>query len=167
MARVLIVGCGCRGVELAKALRADGHAVRGTTRHEERRAELEAAGIEPWIGDPDRIASIHYSMENATILIWALASATGDDTERVAALHGTRLQMMLERTIDSTVRGVLYEAAGSLPDAVLAGGMSEVERACRKNEIPWAALEADPANWADWVGSAKAGVDDLLTRERG
>ena len=167
MARVLIIGCGCRGMELAKALRADGHAVRGTTRSEERRAELEAVGVEPWIGDPDRIASVHYSMENATILIWALASATGDDPERVAALHGTRLQMMLERTIDSTVRGVLYEAVGTLPDEVLAGGAAEVERACRKNEIPWAALGADPGDWADWVGSAKAGVDDLLTRERG
>ncbi len=50
-----------------------------------------------------------------TILVWALATATGDDTEKVHALHGSRLEMMLERTIDTTVRGVLYEATGTLP----------------------------------------------------
>ena len=32
VARVLIVGCGCRGQALARELRAAGHAVRGTTR---------------------------------------------------------------------------------------------------------------------------------------
>lgn len=167
MARILIVGCGCRGVELARLLQADGHAVRGTTRDERRREELEAAGIEPWIGDPDRIASVHYAMENATILFWAMASASGDDRSTVAALHGTRLQMMLERTIDSTIRGVLYEGAGDLPDDVLAGGANEVARACRKNEIPWGILEADPADWPQWAAAAKAGIDDLLGRERG
>ena len=167
MARVLIVGCGCRGIELANLLRADGHAVRGTTRDASRAHELEAAGIEPWIGDPDRIASVHYAMENSTILLWALASATGADDDRVAALHGTRLQMMMERTIDSTVRGVVYEGRGSLPEEVLAGGAREVERACTKNEIPWARLDADPADWAAWVGAAKTAIDELLARDRG
>lgn len=167
MARVLIVGCGERGIELADRLRADGHAVRGTTRHEARRAELEAAGIEPWIGDPDRIATVHYAMENSTILVWALASAAGDDPERLSALHGTRLEMMLERTIDSPVRGVLYEAVGALPDEALARGRAEVERACTKNEIPWAVLEADPSDKASWAAAAKIQIDDLLSRDRG
>ena len=166
MARVLIVGCGERGLELARLLREDGHAVRGTTRSESRSSELEAEGVEPWIGDPDRIATIHYAMENATILCWMLASAEGP-VESVAALHGTRLQMMLERTIDSTVRGVLYEANGSLPAAVLDGGAAEVERACSKNEIPWALLVEPPDDPQRWAARAKAGIDDLLTRDRG
>jgi hypothetical protein len=167
MARVLIVGCGQRGIELAGLLRADGHAVRGTTRDESRRAELEAVGIEPWIGDPDRIATVHYAMENSTILVWALASATGDDLEKLSALHGTRLEMMLERTIDSPVRGVLYEAVGDLPDEDLATGRAEVERACAKNEIPWAMLDADPSDKASWAAAAKVQIDDLLSRDRG
>ena len=166
MARVLIVGCGERGLVLASLLRDDGHAVRGTTRSEGRRAELEAAGVEPWIGDPDRIATIHYAMENATILCWMLASAEGSD-ESVAALHGTRLQMMLERTIDSTVRGVLYESNGSLPAEVLEVGSGEVERACSKNEIPWAMLTEPPDDPQGWAIAAKTGIDDLLTRDRG
>lgn len=167
MARVLIVGCGGRGMELAALLKADGHAVRGTTRKESRKAELDEAGIEPWIGDPDRIASVHYAMENATILVWALASASGEDSERVEALHGTRLQMMMERTIDSTVRGVVYEATGSLPGAVLEGGAAEVERACTKNEIPWTRLDADPADPVAWAAAAKESIDGLLDRDRG
>ncbi|CAB4873682.1 MAG: hypothetical protein F2799_04410 [Actinobacteria bacterium] len=166
MARVVIVGCGKRGIELAGLLRADGHAVRGTTRTRTRVDELEAAGIEPWVGDPDRIATINYSLENATILIWALASAEGE-AEAVEPLHGTRLQMLLERTIDTTVRGVLYESVGTLPDDVLAAGAAEVKKACDKNEIPWALIDADPSDAPSWALSAKAAVDELLTRDRG
>ena len=43
MARVLIVGCGCRGQALAAALLEDGHAVRGTTRSAEWLAAMRAA----------------------------------------------------------------------------------------------------------------------------
>lgn len=166
MARIVIVGCGCRGLALASALKEDGHAVRGTTRDPSRAAELESAGVEAWVGDPDRIATINYSMENATILCWMLASAEGE-AEDVAALHGTRLQMLLERSIDTTIRGVLYEASGSLPAHVLKAGSDEVERACRKNEIPWALLEADPSDSEQWVREAKAQIDGLLNRDRG
>jgi glycine/D-amino acid oxidase-like deaminating enzyme len=166
MARILIIGCGCRGIELARALQSDGHAVRGTTRSSERTTELETAGIESWVGDPDRIGEIHYSMENATILLWNLASATGP-TQSHEALHGTRLQMMLERTIDSTVRGVLYEAEGSVAEEFLAAGASDVERICSRNEIPWALLKADPLDHAAWVAEAKLQIDGLLERERG
>ena len=105
MARVLIVGCGCRGQGLARALRAEGHAIRATSRTEARRADIEATGAEFHRGDPDRVASLSYALDNATILCWLLGSATGDP-ERVAALHDTRLKMLLERTIDTTVRGV-------------------------------------------------------------
>ncbi len=166
MARVVIVGCGERGIELAGLLQADGHAVRGTTRKEERRAELEAAGIEPWVGDPDRIATVHYSMENATILLWMLASAQGTDDE-VEPLHNTRLEMMLERTIDSPVRGVLYEAEGSVDPSYLEQGALVTERICDRNEIPWDLLKADPADKASWAAEAKARIDSLLARDRG
>ena len=47
MARVLIVGCGCRGRALAADLRGAGHAVRGTTRDPGRTAAIAAAGAEP------------------------------------------------------------------------------------------------------------------------
>lgn len=165
MARVLIVGCGCRGQALARALRERGHAVRGTTRSEERRPAIEAAGAEVWIGDPDRIATIHYALADVTILCWLLGSATGPP-EQVDPLHGSRLQMLLERTIDTTVRGLLYEAAGTLDPALLAGGAELVHAACGKSEIPHALLSADPADHDAWHAAALAAIDELLAYER-
>lgn len=165
MARVLIVGCGCRGQALARALRAQGHAVRGTTRSEARRAEIEATGAEVWIGDPDRIATISYALADVTILCWLMGSASGP-AEKVAALHGSRLRMLLERSIDTTVRGLLYEAAGSVDPALLAAGAETVRAACDYSEIPHALLEADPSQHVPWLDGALAAIDQLLAYRR-
>lgn len=166
MARVLIVGCGCRGQALAQALRADGHAVRGTTRSEARRPAIEAAGAEVWIGDPDRIATISYALDGVTILCWLMGSAQGT-REQLTALHGTRLRMLLERTIDTTVRGVVYEAAGSVDSALLQAGAETVERACGYSEIPYELLRADPADGHEaWLAAARDCVERLLSFER-
>jgi hypothetical protein len=164
VARVLIVGCGCRGQALSRALRADGHAVRATSRSEARRPDIEAAGAEFHHGDPDRVATLSYALDNATIVCWLLGSATGDP-ERVAALHGTRLQMLLERSIDTTVRGVLYEAAGTVDPDVLARGAETVARACAYSEIPYRVLDAEPADAPGWVGAARDRVGQLLGEE--
>jgi nucleoside-diphosphate-sugar epimerase len=165
MARVLIVGCGCRGQALARALRAQGHAVRGTTRSEAGREAIEAAGAEVWIGDPDRIASISYALDGVTILCWLMGSAQGD-AAALAALHGSRLRMLLERTIDTTVRGLVYEAAGSVDGELLAAGAATVQAACERSEIPWALLEADPGDHATWLRDALAAVERLLDFQR-
>jgi uncharacterized protein YbjT (DUF2867 family) len=165
VARVLIVGCGCLGQALTRALREQGHAVRGTTRSEERRDAIEAAGAEVWIGDPDRIASISYALDGVTVLCWLMGSAEGP-SERVSALHGSRLRMLLERTIDTTVRGVLYEAAGTVDAGVLAEGAETVRAACGYSEIPWALLEADPGETEAWIAAALAAIDELLAFER-
>jgi hypothetical protein len=165
--RALIVGGGQRGLALAARLRERGDGARVVTRKPERRAEIEAIGAEYLDGDPDRIGTLRYACENVTILVWALATASGDDEEKVHALHGTRLEMMLERTIDTTVRGVLYEAVGTLSDDVLANGRAIVERLCRKNEIPFAFIEADPADPQAWAAAADASLVALLALDRG
>ncbi len=165
MARVLIVGCGCRGQALARELRARGHAVRGTTRRAEGVAAIEATGAQAWVGDPDRIASLSYALDGVTILCWLMGSATGSD-EHLADLHGSRLTMLLERTIDTTVRGLLYEAAGTVDPALLARGGEAVRKACSYSEIPHALLEADPADHDAWLAAALAQVDALLAFER-
>lgn len=161
MARVLIVGCGGRGQALARALRAEGHAVRGTTRSEAGRAAIAATGAEVWIGDPNRIASLSYALDGVTVLCWLMGSASGSE-DQLAALHGSRLTMLLERTIDTTVRGLLYEAAGSVDPALLAGGAELVATACAYSEIPFGLLREDPADEAAWLAGALAGVDELL-----
>lgn len=139
--------------------------MRGTTRSEERRDAIEAAGAEVWIGDPDRIATISYALADVTILCWLMGSASGP-ADKVAALHGSRLRMLLERSIDTTVRGLLYEAAGSVDPALLAEGAETVRAACGYSEIPHALLEADPHDRAAWLAAAVAAVERLLAHER-
>ena len=159
--RVLLIGGGCRGLALAEDLIADGHAVRAVTRHEDGRARIEAVGAECWIGDPDVVGTLRYALENVTILVWALGTAAGPP-EALAALHGPRLHMMLSKTIDTTVRGVVYEAAGSVDGAILRVGVEELRRTCRHNEIPFAVVEADPAQRREWVVAARKAIDGLL-----
>jgi uncharacterized protein YbjT (DUF2867 family) len=158
-----MVGGGCRGLRLARELVAEGHAVRAVTRSDARRAEIEAAGCECWIGDPDRIGTLRYALDNVTVLLWLLGTATGPN---VAELHGSRLRMMLEKVTDTTVRGVLYEAAGSVDPAALRIGADEVARARGLNEIPGALLEADPRDEDAWVAAARAGIHRLLAADR-
>jgi NAD(P)H-binding len=158
-----MVGGGCRGLRLARELVADGHAVRAVTRREERRADIEAAGCECWIGDPDRIGTLRYALDNVTVLLWLLGTATGPN---VADLHGSRLRMMLDKVTDTTVRGVLYEAAGTVDVQALQRGVAEVARARDLNEIPGALLEVDPRDQEAWVGAARAGIERLLAVER-
>src|SRR5436305_654225 len=100
-----------------------GHPVRGTTRDPARVPELDAAGIEPAIGDPYRLATLLPHIANTSALVWLMGSAVGDDVE---ALHRTRLQTVLERLVDSPVRGLVYEATGTLSPALLREGAAEV-----------------------------------------
>ncbi|HUR86315.1 MAG TPA: NAD(P)H-binding protein [Solirubrobacteraceae bacterium] len=159
--RVLLVGGGCRGLALTRGLVADGHAVRAVTRSEAGRAAIEAAGGECWIGDPDVVGTLRYALENVTILVWALGTAAGSE-EQVAALHGPRLEMMLSKVIDTTVRGVVYEAAGTVDPAALAAGVAELERMGRLNEIPIAIVRADPADRQAWVAAARQAIHTML-----
>jgi len=159
--RVLLIGGGCRGLGLAQRLVADGHAVRLVTRDAASRDRIEQAGAECWIGDPDVVGTLRYALENVTILVWALGTAAGPQ-EKVAALHGPRLEMMLSKTIDTTVRGVAYEAAGTVAPATLAAGAAVLRRACELNEIPFAVLAADPAARDAWIAAARAAIDALL-----
>jgi uncharacterized protein YbjT (DUF2867 family) len=163
--RALVVGGGCRGLDLARSLTAEGHAVRIVTRRPEARAAIEAAGAECFAGDPDVVGTLRYALENVTILLWLLGTASGP-ADKVAALHGSRLRMMLSKTTDTTVRGVVYEAAGTVGPEVLAAGVEEMRLARRTNEIPYALLEVGREDGAAWVVAARAAIDALLTARR-
>ena len=145
--RALVVGGGCRGLDLARALTAEGHAVRTVTRRPEARAAIEAAGAECFAGDPDVVGTLRYALDNVTILLWLLGSASGP-ADKVAALHGSRLRMMLSRTTDTTVRGVVYEAAGTVGPAVLAAGVEEMRHARRDERDPLRAARGRAARTA-------------------
>jgi nucleoside-diphosphate-sugar epimerase len=161
MARILIVGCGCRGQSLARALRGDGHAVRGTSRDDATLAAIEAAGAEPYRADPDRVGSLVYGFDAVTVVVWLLGSADGTP-DQLDALHGPRLRMLFEKLVDTTVRGVVYEAAGTVGAQRLARGRAIAEKARDTWEIPLAFLEADPAPAGEWLIEARAAIGRLL-----
>jgi uncharacterized protein YbjT (DUF2867 family) len=161
MARVLIVGCGCRGQELARELRAAGHAVRGTTRDPARAGAIAAAGAEPYVGDPDRIATLMAALTGVTVVCWLMGTATGDP-DRVAALHDGRLRMLWEKLVDTPVRGVVHEAAGPVPAPALEQGRRVARAAHETWRIPLELLETDPRDHAAWLPAANGAVARLL-----
>jgi len=161
MARCLIVGCGCRGQALTRELRARGHAVRGTTRTGAGRAAIEAAGGEAFVGDPDRVGTLVPALAHVGVACLLLGSASGSD-EQLTALHSTRLDMLLERMLDTTARAVVYEAAGTVDPGVLAVGVGRVRHWCERSLIPYVLLEHDPADHAGWTAAAVATVEQGL-----
>jgi hypothetical protein len=128
VARILIVGGGCRGRRFAERMVEQGHAVRATTRREEGRDAIEATGAECWIGTPDRLATLRGALENVTVACWMLACARGSEQE-IAPLHSSRLEFFLSQAIDTTARGLIYDAwavPGGADGEAVPGGAGEV-----------------------------------------
>ena len=115
--------------------------MRGTTRDPARADAIAAAGAEPYVGDPDRIATLMEAISGVTVVVWLLGSAVG---ERAEELHAGRLRMLCEKLVDTHVRGLVYEGAGTLHDEVLAGGAEVVRRAAATWNIPVEVLSTDP-----------------------
>ena len=90
-----------------------------------------------------------------------LGSATGTD-EQLAALHSTRLDMLLEKMIDTTVRAVVYEAAGTVDPELLTVGAGRVRYWCERSLIPYVLLEADPGDHVAWTAAAAGAVRGAL-----
>jgi uncharacterized protein YbjT (DUF2867 family) len=164
VARCLIIGCGCRGRSLAVELTARGHAVRGTTRDAARVPAIEAAGAEAFVGDPDVIGTLARALEHVTVAVVLLGSADGPHAQ-LAALHGTRLEMLLARITDTTVRGLVYEAAGSVDPELLGGGAARVRAHCEDSRIPYVLLRADAADPSAWTAAALDAVHRALDGE--
>lgn len=159
MARALLVGCGCRGRSLATALREEGWAVRGTSRSEAGLEAIAAAEVEPALADPDRLGTITDQIGDVTVLAWLMGSVPGDAGETV---NGPRLESLLERLVDTPVRGFVFEAAGSAPPRALAGGAAMAEAASERWRIPVRILRADPSDHAAWLGEARQAVVSIL-----
>jgi len=150
MARALIVGCGCRGRMLGERLLEEGWAVRGTSRREEGLEPIEAAEIEPALADPDRPGTLLELVGDIAVVHWLLGSARGEQ-EEVAAIHGAGLEHMLERLVDTPVRGIVYEAAGCVPPQNLERGAAAVRAASERWRIPAEVVAADPSEPDAWA----------------
>src|SRR5688572_10557947 len=153
MARVLIVGCGCRGSALGRALSAE-HAVRGTTRSPERATAIDEDGIEGVVADPDRLATLVPTLSGVTVVCWLMGSAV-DSPE----VNGPRLATFAEHLVDTPVRGLVYEAAGAAGGDVLATGAQIVRDASRTWHIPVQVVSTDPSDHERWLEAMKEAVN--------
>ena len=151
MARALIVGCGCRGRELGSELDGLGLLVRGTSRTPAGREAITAVGLEAAEADPDR---------PGTVLDLCGVEVLEHESDAVAAIHGPRLERLLERLVDTPVRGFVYEAVGSAPGEELASGREIVERAGETWHIPVGFLTSarDEPGWATRTAATVAGL---------
>ena len=156
MARVLIVGCGCRGRALASALLAEGHVVRGTTRSESRLSEIGATGAEAVVADPDRLATLLPQLGDVSVICWLMGSALSED------LHGPRLQSLIEKIVDTPVRGLVYEAAGAMDPSLLERGAAIVRAAGETYRIPFDLIEQDPEDHDAWLACSRSAVARVL-----
>ena len=129
--------------------------MRGTTRDPARAGEIESAGIESAVADPDRVATVLDHVADVTVVGWLMASATGEP-DAVAALNGPRLARLCEELVDTHVRGIVYEAAGSVPASALADGRRVLEEASERWRIPFALTEHDPGDHAGWAEATAA-----------
>jgi prephenate dehydrogenase len=158
LARVLIVGCGCRGRALGAALAASGHAVRGTTRSAARLPELEAAGVDGVVADPDRLGTLVPALEGVTVVCWLMGSAEGSPE-----LHGARLRSLTEHLVDTPVRGLVHEAGGAVDTALLEQATSIVREASQTWHIPAEIVDTDPASHDEWLAAMTAAVNRILS----
>ena len=175
------MGGGCRGRELAKELREQGHALRISTRSEQGRAAIEATGAECWVGTPERLATLRGVLDGVAIACWMLARAEGPERD-LLELHNERLQFFLTQLIDTTVRGFVYERGDgrqlahergegdrrrderATPAAVLAAGEQSARRLTERNKIPLALLCADASERSAWLAAAHDSIARLLAR---
>jgi glycine/D-amino acid oxidase-like deaminating enzyme len=169
VARILIIGGGCRGRMLAREMAQAGHVLRITTRSEDQRAAIEASGAECWIATPARVGTLRAALEGVTLACWLLAGASGA-AEDQRALHGSRLELFMRQVIDTTVRGFIYEAsipaAQSGGSAVPAGVLGEGARIARamgaRNAIPVAVIEGTATDAEGWLSQMRAAARSLL-----
>ena len=162
MARALIVGCGCRGQALARALRADGLEVRGTTRSSNRLEDIEDAGAEGVVADPFRLATVTPLLEGVSVVVWPFGNATGTDDE-IEAVHGPRLETLLTKLVDSGVRGLVYEATGDVRGDLLRAGAAQCRASAEWFRMPVEVVEHDPADHDGWTAAMRAAVGRVLT----
>lgn len=161
MARILLIGCGCRGRALSRTLADRGHMVRGTTRHPGGAAAIAEAGAEPAVGDPDRLGTLMPHLPGVSVLCWLMGSAEGG-REAVAALHGPRLESIGEALVDTHVRGLVYEAGGSVGQALLEKGARVVERLGATYHMPVAVVRENPRDIDPWRSAMSDAVDGVL-----
>ena len=113
------------------------------------------------MADPYRLATVTPLLAGASVVIWPLASATGTD-DQISAVHSTRLESLLGKLVDSGVRGMVYEATGSVRGDLLRAGAAQVRKSGEWFRMPVEVIEQDPADHDAWVGAMRDAFARIL-----
>jgi hypothetical protein len=113
------------------------------------------------VADPDRVGTVFDQIEGVTLVFWLLGSATGEPVA-LDALHGARLELLLEKLVDTPVRGLVYEAAGPVGAKRLAAGEQVVREAGERWRIPVEVVTADPGDPGAWCAAMLAAGERAL-----
>ena len=135
--------------------------MRGTSRTDEGLGAIERAGAEAVQADPDVVATLVGAFEHVTVVCILLGSAAGSE-EQLRALHGTRLEMLLVKLVDTTVRGVVYEARGTVDEEILARGAERVRGYAERSLAGYALIEREPDAVEPWLDAAVAAFSAVL-----
>jgi hypothetical protein len=122
---------------------------------------IEATGAEAVLADPGRVATLVPAFEHVSVVCVLLGSAVAGPAA-LTALHGTRLDMLLHQMLDTTVRGIVYEASGAVDPAILDAGAERVRKFCEGSRIPCALLSADPGDHQGWLEAALEAFERVL-----
>ena len=120
------------------------------------------AGIESAVADPDHPGTLLDLVGDVAVVHWLLGSAEAEP-EVIAAIHGPRLERLLEKLVDSPVRGFVYEAAGGVPRLHLERGAGIVRSAAETWRIPVEVVEVDPTDFDQWLEAMTAATRRLIT----
>jgi hypothetical protein len=131
--------------------------VRGTTRSPSGLDAIGAAGAEPAVADPDRLGTLLPALAGVSVICWLMGTASGADD-----LHGSRLRSLLEKLVDTPVRGFVYEAGGTVAPDTLAAGAAAVREAAATWRMPVAVVDAAPARFDEWLTEMTAAVAGVL-----
>jgi hypothetical protein len=115
------------------------------------------------VADPDRPVTILDQVGDVTLVFWLLGAALGEP-EVIAAVHGPRLERVLQMLVDTPVRGFVYEAAGSVRRHDLARGGEIVREAAERWRIPVEVVDQDPGDWEAWAEAMLAAAERLTGR---
>ena len=130
--------------------------MRGTSRREEGLAPIEAAAIEPALADPERPGTILDLVADVAVVYYLLGSAQGEGG-LLGAIHGPRLERLMEHLVDTPVRGFVYEGAGAVGAPLLEPGTEIVHAASRTWRIPVAIVATEPnepGRWSEEMANA-------------
>lgn len=136
--------------------------VRGTTRDPGKLGQVEAACGQAAVADPDRLGTLLPLLGGVSVVCFLLGSADGT-SRSIAALHGPRLRSLLAKLVDTPVRGLIYEAAGTVPAEILAEGGVAVRAAGVTYRMPTRVIEVAPVPTQPWLAAMRSAVGEVLT----